>query len=1028
MLHLYQARHLKLLAEKFYEIDAAIEKPLLSPYPVIIPGMAVGQWLTQYLANKRSICANMERIMPGAYLWRLARQFDSKLPERSEFDELSLFPLLSLLDEQTFLSQCPRLSHYLENCGSGDKVELTKKIASTFFQYQIYRPDWLNKWSQGSLLNLGVDESWQQALWQKLTENAAHSNRAIVEATLAQAITDQPEAFDLPKSLCLFGITTPPPGFIHIVKALAKHIDIHLFAFTSQESEIPNDVLPHWHETGEGFNLQFEHAQNTVIEHNNLTTNYLQYLQNVLTGKSKQPALPMDESITCVSCYSPMREVEAVHDFLLNRLSTDKNLQPGNILIALPDLETYAPYIRAVFESSDPFIPYTINDSLTASESPLVNGLMEVLSLPEWRFTHEEVMVLLNNHLVQKRFEISDLDLEQIQAWLTEAGIRWGINGQHRQEFDLPDSDEHTWQAGLDRLLLGFALPKSLDDGDQLFNNVLPVDEIESGSADLLSRFVTYFEQLVHWRKKLKHAYSPSDWKTLLQNILGDFFHIDGNEEKNKDNLLCVFDKLAADAKQSQYDKVLDIDAIKSLLSAEVTTSNRNVRPSGCINIVSMSSMATVPFKQVCIIGMNYDAWPSQDRQPGFDLMQKHNRSGDKNKSLDERALTLQLILAAEQDLYLSYTGRNINNGDKVPPSVLLSEIIDFNTTLGHKISLQQHPMHVFSPDNFTDKTRLQSHNKMWLETAEKLGSGRQQFPLLCDARADYKLEKMNPIAFDDLTQFFSNPQSHFLRNQLGISLSDDIESWNNTEPFSLGDFADKNVREVALKSALKQKGSNAENVTKASGLLPHGRHGELLYELEQEKIDHLVAELSDEFFTETLPPVLVDINLSGYQVVGSIRELRESGFLIVLADELYPYQKVKYWLQHLLLCCSAPQGVACKTHIHHLKGDLIFTSPSDPRELLSQWLSAYQQGQNNPLSFFAKSSYQYARKFNKKPDHNAALKSAKVKWDDGFKFLGENAKINNQYLYRDHNPLTPDFEILAKDLLLPMISHEGEA
>jgi exodeoxyribonuclease V gamma subunit len=60
-----------------------------------------------------------------------------------------------------------------------------------------------------------------------------------------------------------------------------------------------------------------------------------------------------------------MREIEVLQDRLLAMFEADPALRPGDILVMTPDIETYAPYIQAVFSlpTDDPrWIPFSICD------------------------------------------------------------------------------------------------------------------------------------------------------------------------------------------------------------------------------------------------------------------------------------------------------------------------------------------------------------------------------------------------------------------------------------------------------------------------------------------------------------------------------------------------------------------------------------------------------------------------------------------------------------------------------------------
>jgi len=512
--------------------------------------------------------------------------------------------------------------------------------------------------------------------------------------------------------------------------------------------------------------------------------------------------------------------------------------------------------------------------------------------------------------------------------------------------------------------------------------------------------------------------------------------------------LLKAFDQMANDASQVNFDKEMDVEAIRVLLGDIGTTDGGRVRFSGSVNMASMNSLAGIPYKHICIVGMNYDVWPNQQREPGFDLMQKQWRVGDRNQSDNDRYTTLQLILSAKESLYFSYTGHNIHNGEEIPPSVLLSEILDANGKLGCKISTIQHPMHIYSPGNFSKENPFQSSHSQWLESAKKIGLGCKEFPILCDSpilckQSDDMHNNENLIIdFEDLCRFFQNPQSHFLRNTLGIFIRDDSKEWNNTEPFNLDGFVDSKVRNIAF--GYKKSSSIASNsnvsyaITQASGILPHGEYGEILQQIEQEKVDDFYDTLEPEFLTPVLPPYNIDLKLKSPSgeilIIGTLRNLRAEGLLISQVDDLYHYQKIQLWLQHLILCCVQPKGVICETQIHYLSdGFLKFSTPKNPQELLSYWINAYLTGQRQPLSFFDKTSWAYAEPFYKKgisfDDINredktiekvftSAIKAARAKWHDNYQYTGQHARPANQYIYRGQEPLEDDFQQLAVTLL----------
>ena len=1037
MLHLYKARNFNDLAQQYIQIAPSLPTQIFTKQTLIVPSKMIGRWLQQQLAKADGISVNLDPVLPANYSWSLLRQAIGSLPERSDFSaEVMLLSIRKILEDTVFTEKFPRLGNYLKNCRDADRMVLAGKVSRIFDHYQVYRGDWLSAWQQGNLLDLGEDEAWQQALWCLLTEKSDKQYRSQLEHLLITAINDQ--TFILPKVLCIFGVASLPESFIHLIKALSEHCECYVFAFSAQEN---NQLLPeieHWHQAGRDFFslLNIEPVNKVAAPQ---IHSQLQQLQQTLTGIADEVILYKrsqvdDKSLLAVNCFSEMREIEALHDYLLNQFAKNPELQSDDILVAIPDLDKYAPFIRAVFEGNaddntdadnNIRIPYVINGSLAAAESPLINGLLEILEIPSWRFTREQVMVLARNRLIQKRFDFTDEALEQIDCWLDEAGVRWGIDAAHKQELDLPASDQNTWRAGLDRLLLGAVLPKRVNNKLPLFHDVLPVDEMEGALTLLLSQFVSFCEKLFEWRERLKQPSTLQDWQIQMQNLLDDFFIVDDLEESNYMQLLDLLNALSQQAAQAEFDIDIDAQTLVVLLNDNISSTAGAGRYVGSVNFTGMNNLAGIPFKTVCLLGMNYDTWPSQQREPGFDLLQHQavgeHRSGDRNKANDERYLTLQLIMATQESLYISYVGRNIHNGANVPPSVLVSELLDCCAQASILMPVHQHAMHGYSSGNFTTDSDLHSHNKKWLSVAKTIGLGDKTVSPLFEKKLE--VEKITHIDLDDLCNFYRNPQSSFLRSSLGIYIRDEANDWDNIEPFDLSNFADSGIRSIALNQAKVGLADTSIVMANASGQLPHGLQGKILQGIEQETVDTLLEGLSPEFLQAPLQPIAVDIQIEDINITGVLRDLQPEGQLLLISDALYPWQNVQLWLKHLLLCCVKPEGIMRTTKVISLSGALVYDELEDPEELLAQWIKAYCDGQASPLPFFAKLSFIYFAELNKKGDSEKALRVAQAKWEDGYKYPGEGSKPANAFLYRGHSPLTEEFETLAQTLISPLLS-----
>ena len=143
-----------------------------------------------------------------------------------------------------------------------------------------------------------------------------------------------------------------------------------------------------------------------------------------------------DRSLVVKSCHSAMREVEVLHDYLLDLFNQNQHkpkeeqITPKDVVVMVADVNQYTPYIQAVFgaNSADaPVIPFSISDSKLSESDVIVSSYLSLLNLKESQFGAEEVLALLDIPAIRERFNIALADLEQIREWVKESGIRFGL-------------------------------------------------------------------------------------------------------------------------------------------------------------------------------------------------------------------------------------------------------------------------------------------------------------------------------------------------------------------------------------------------------------------------------------------------------------------------------------------------------------------------------------------------------------------------------------------------------------------------
>ena len=226
----------------------------------------------------------------------------------------------------------------------------------------------------------------------------------------------------------------------------------------------------------------------------------------------RRPLLAGDDNTLRVhSCHGRARQVEVVREAVLHLLAADPSLEPRDVIVMCPDIELFAPLVNAAFGpaalAGAPELRALAHRSLRQT-NPLSALAAHLLELAGGRVTAAQVVDLISREPVCRRFGFDEDDLSQIERWLAATGVRWGLDGDHRQAWHLDGLEAGTWRAGLDRLLLGVAMAGHGD----LFGGVLPYGDLSSSEISLAGRFAEFIERLKSALDGLAGPVTPSGW------------------------------------------------------------------------------------------------------------------------------------------------------------------------------------------------------------------------------------------------------------------------------------------------------------------------------------------------------------------------------------------------------------------------------------------------------------------------------------------------------------------------------------
>ncbi len=399
-------------------------------------------------------------------------------------------------------------------------------------------------------------------------------------------------------------------------------------------------------------------------------------------SESRRPVARGDRTIAFQVAHSRQREVEILQDQLLHSFETLDHLLPRDVVVMTPDIEGYAPHIEAVFGNLTPdnsrFIPFTIADHPGKKSVPLVKALERLLRLPDLRMATRDFMDLLEVPAFQRRFGFEETDLPRLFQWIKGAGISWGLNQAQRASFGLPpDLDQTTWAFGLNRMLLGYAVGTN-----KAWRNIEPYDEIGGLEAHLVGRVANVVERLESLWTTLQSSASPEQWCRCLRTLARDFFEpVDAGERLVLNRMDQVLDDWLNACTQADLDQELTLSVVRDYFLEKMAVQGVSQKfLAGMVNFGTLMPMRAIPFRVVCLLGMNDGAFPRSHPPLDFDLMAEPGmyRPGDRSTREDDRYLFLEALLSARERFYLSHVGRDVRDNSERTPSVLVGQLRDY--------------------------------------------------------------------------------------------------------------------------------------------------------------------------------------------------------------------------------------------------------------------------------------------------------------------------------------------------------------
>ena len=910
-----------------------------------------------------------------------------------------------------------------------------------------------NRAVNGAMLTQPTQQPTQQKAAQDSSPETPPAYRFLAEARNLDLDTVARAAW--PARVSVFALPTMPPLQVALLRELARWIDVRMYVFNPCR-EYWTDILPEaqvdalamrgaadYHavgnpllaEWGRQTQAQLHMLQEltegaagreaSYYERNEAGT-LLAACQNAILELAPQPVLApnadgLDAALEVHVCHSLSRQLEALHDRLLALFDAQADLQPGDVMVAVPDLAGAAPLIDAVFGTAAQRrrIPYRISGLPPSRVNPIACVLLDLLVAPIDGLAAADLIEWLRVDAIAERYAIDAAELETVQTWLTAAGARRGLapDAGALPAADVP-APRHTLSDALLRLYLGYAMPDAADP----VADCLPVPGAEGAQAELLGRLARFVDQVEHFARVSAQVHTPVQWAALLRDALDTLFSANLPFADSLAAVRDAIDQLAQVMSEGAAEVLLPTAVVRAALSATLDDPARGGVPWGGVTFSALTSLRGLPFRVICLLDLNDGALPSVTRADEFDLIAAFPKLGDRQRRDDERNLFLDLLLATRERMLIYYTGRSIRDNTALPPAAMVDELLDHLALATAGVAagpdavrraraalITEHPLQPFAAQYALAQRGLYTFDPDRAQIAAALADGAPRLiapffngPLPA-VREDLPgtADTVKEIEFDDFERFWRHPARTLLRDRLGIALFDAQAALSDSEPFELDWDARNALADRVLPVLLDELDAGADagaaagettraaRIARASPELPGGAtgavwRGRTLAGLSQlagavhgalgqasRRLPFALAinpvwpidrpDPDDPFASDSLARLAPLYDARPLILSGVLRHVAAPGQVIYRYARPTARDYLSAWLSHLVLCACVAQGEPAVEPRTLWFGDAAafeLTRVAAPLERLAELLALYQVGLRTPLPFFPRSAW----------------------------------------------------------------------
>ncbi|HST46179.1 MAG TPA: exodeoxyribonuclease V subunit gamma, partial [Luteimonas sp.] len=611
-------------------------------------------------------------------------------------------------------------------------------------------------------------------------------------------------------------------------------------------------------------------------------------------------------------------------------------------------------------------------------------------------------------------------------------GARWGLDAAHRARLDAPQDDAYTWAFALDRLLLGHASGSDALVAGGEGQVVAPLPELEGSALDALDTLVRLLRVLARHQRLLGEALPADGWRERLLGLLDALLPRPPSTSAGQralDRLRGLIDTFATDARRAGVDAPVAAEVVRAHFAAALGEADtRAPLLTGGISIGRMVPMRLLPFRVICLLGMDDGEFPRRDPAGGLDrlaaeLGSERRRIGDRSTRDDDRFLFLQLFAAAQDVFYVSYQGADPRDGSARQPSVLVADLLQAveaqhapDADAGSALVVH-HPLQPFAAAAFGagDEPRRFSYRQQWWPAASQ--PLRRRVPLAPwfgdDALPEVDQAVVDGgggrLALDDLSRFLRAPADVFLRQRLGLRLSEVESVEGDVEPLLAPGrgYARQLLQRAVFDAHLRgDDDATAHALLRARGLLPSGALGRRTLEQVRGQVE-AYAQAFGGWRAGAVPAApRLEADIDGTTLHGRIADVYPQGLVRMRFDPPAGASAIRNGLDWLL-ASAAGQGMPL-VEFHdggdagvgpHVREALY---AGQARNVLRHLLALRDKGLRRPLPFGPYSGWEL---FSAGGDLRRGLDAAAKRWHGSGRSWGEGNGEALQLALRGRDP-----------------------